>query len=72
MTTAKILTNMAYKNCWVYCSTNGCLNFKVVKRGTKEYIAVRSTLPCIPPESLNRVLASTEVRAGMSALPGGR
>ena len=44
----------------------------MVKRGTEEYIAVRSTQPCVPPESLNRVLASTEVRAGMSALPGGR
>jgi len=32
----------------------------------------RSTQPCIPPESLNRVPASAGVRAGMSPLPGGR
>jgi len=31
-----------------------------------------STQPCIPPGSLNRVPASAGVRAGMSALPGGR
>ena len=32
----------------------------------------RSTQPCIPPGSLNRVPASAGVTAGMSALPGGR
>jgi len=32
----------------------------------------RSTQPCIPPGSLNRVSASAGVRAGMSPLPGGR
>jgi len=32
----------------------------------------RSTQPCIPPGSLNRVPASAGIRAGMSALPGGR
>ena len=32
----------------------------------------RSTQPCIPPGSLNRVPASAEVKAGMSPLPGGR
>jgi len=32
----------------------------------------RSTQPCIPSGSLNRVPASAEVRAGMSPLPGGR
>jgi len=32
----------------------------------------RSTQPCIPPGSLNRVPASVGVRAGMSPLPGGR
>ena len=32
----------------------------------------RSTQPCIPPASLNRVPASAGVRAGMSPLPGGR
>ena len=34
--------------------------------------ASRSTQPCIPPGSLNRVPASAEVRAGMSPLSGGR
>jgi len=32
----------------------------------------RSTLPCIPPRSLNRVPASAGVKAGMSPLPSGR
>ena len=32
----------------------------------------RSTQPCIPPGSHNRVPASAGVRAGMSPLPGGR
>jgi len=32
----------------------------------------RSTQPCIPPGSLNRVPASAGVRVGMSRLPGGR
>ena len=32
----------------------------------------RSTQPCIPPGSLNRVPASAGVMAGMSPLPGGR
>jgi len=31
----------------------------------------RSTQPCIPPGSLNRVPASAGVKAGMSPLPGG-
>jgi len=34
--------------------------------------STRSTQPCIPPGSLNRVPASAWVRAGMSPLPGGR
>jgi len=35
-------------------------------------LVIRSTQPCIPPGSLNRVSASAGVRAGMSPLPGGR
>ena len=34
--------------------------------------STRSTQPCIPPGSLNRVPASAGVRAEMSPLPGGR
>jgi len=34
--------------------------------------STRSTQPCIPPGSLNRVPASAGVRVGMSPLPGGR
>ena len=34
------------------------------------YAHPRSTQPCIPPGSLNRVPASAGVRAGMSPLPG--
>ena len=33
---------------------------------------LRSTQPCIPPGSLNRVPASAGVKAGKSPLPGGR
>jgi len=32
----------------------------------------RSTQPCIPPGSLNRVPSSAGVKAGMSPLSGGR
>jgi len=35
-------------------------------------IVPRSTQPCIPSGSLNRVPASAGVKAGMSPLPGGR
>ena len=35
-------------------------------------LTTRSTQPCIPPGSLNRVPASAGVRAGLSPLPGGR
>ena len=34
--------------------------------------STRSTQPCIPPGSLNRVPASAGVKAGSSPLPGGR
>jgi len=33
---------------------------------------IRSTQPCIPPGSLNRVPALAGLKAGMSPLPGGR
>ena len=36
------------------------------------YQPTRSTQPCIPLGSLNRVPASAGVTAGMSPLPGGR
>ena len=36
------------------------------------YQPTRSTQPCIPPGSLNRVPALAGVTAGMSPLPGGR
>jgi len=38
----------------------------------KHTMLPRSTQPCVPPGSLNRVPASAAVRAGMSPLPGGR
>jgi len=41
-------------------------------RYTCPSLPTRSTQPCIPPVSLNRVPASAGVRAGMSPLPGGR
>ena len=46
--------------------------FGTVQSYTLIYAANRSTQPCTPPGSLNRVPASAGVRAGMSALPGGR
>ena len=49
-----------------YCSL---LTTAVMSIGTT---ATRSTQPCIPPGSLNRVPASAGVKAGMSPLPGGR
>ena len=35
-------------------------------------LSPRSTQPCIPPGSLNRVPALAGVKAGKSPLPGGR
>jgi len=46
-----------------------CLTFV---QGCLKGVFTRSTQPCIPPGSLNRVPASAGVRAGMSPLPGGR
>jgi len=40
--------------------------------GVTQASKTRSTQPCIPPGSLNRVPASAVVRVGMSPLPGGR
>jgi len=41
--------------------------------GLRTFTAVsRSTQPCIPPGSLNRVPASAGVNTGTSFLPGGR
>jgi len=40
--------------------------------GIPSRCVTRSTQPCIPPGSLNRVSASAGARAGMSPLPGGR
>ena len=44
----------------------------VFGRGSGCNQPTRSTQPCIPPGSLNRVPASAGVKAGMSPLPGGR
>ena len=41
-----------------------------VQRHSRTTTISRSTQPCIPPWSLNRVPASAGVRAGMSPLPG--
>ena len=43
-----------------------------LNRSVAVHRSTRSTQPCIPPGSLNRVPASAGVRAGMSPLPGGR
>ena len=40
--------------------------------GLRLTAVTRSTQPCIPPGSLNRVRDSAAVRAGISPLPGGR
>ena len=39
--------------------------------GIPSRCVIRSTQPCIPQGSLNRVSASAGARAGMSPLPGG-
>jgi len=44
----------------------------VINKPTTDRVVDRSTQPCIPLGSLNRVPASTGVRAGISPLPGGR
>jgi len=43
----------------------------VDRRDRRTDTVPRSTQPCIPPGSLNRVPASAGLRAGMSPLPGG-
>jgi len=44
-----------------------------LEHGLRTFTAVsRSTQPCIPPGSLNRVPASAGVNTGTSFLPGGR
>jgi len=40
--------------------------------GLRLTAVTKSTQPCIPPRSLNRVRDSAAVRAGISPLPGGR
>ena len=45
---------------------------RVCHLGTVCNKPTRSTQPCIPPGSLNRVSAAAGVKAGMSPLPGGR
>jgi len=45
---------------------------KLLNSGLGLYALTRSTQPCIPPGSLNRVPASAGVTAGMLPLPGGR
>ena len=48
------------------------LQLHVAEDGHIAHTSLRSTQPCIPPGSLNRVPASAGLRAGMSPLPGGR
>jgi len=50
---------------WVTASSGG-YTISVCNKPT------RSTQPCIPAGSLNRVPASAGVKAGMSSLSGGR
>ena len=49
-----------------------CIVISGAARGRRGKLPPRSTQPCIPPGSLNRVPVSAGVRAGMSPLPGGR
>jgi len=51
-------TDRQIRLCWPLCASS--------------ILVSRSTQPSIPPGSLNRVPASSGVRAGMSPLPGGR
>jgi len=59
---------------WFVARFNLSLSTQSAKRHLDRFVRfrTRSTQPCIPPGSLNRVPASAGVRAGMSPLPGGR
>ena len=62
---AQAYTDLAHNHC------GDCSSFRQHRQHCARTHA-RSTQPCIPPGSLNRVPASAGVRAGMSPLPGGR
>ena len=54
------------------CFLGPMLSFLFVCLFDGLFVRHRSTQPCIPPGSLNRVPASAGLKAGMSPLPGGR
>jgi len=58
----------SYFSCTLLTDHCGC----GVKPSGLICMSTRSTQPCIPPGSLNRVLASAGVKAGRSPLSGGR
>ena len=57
--------NLSVDSCNTYCDIQSCA------RATHLYCLPRSTQPCIPPGSLNRVPALAGVKAGISSLSGG-
>jgi len=63
-------THLAAAAAWRHNSRNYDWHFTLVFSVCNK--PTRSTQPCIPPGSLNRLPASAGVRAGMSPLPGGR
>ena len=57
---------------WLFISEIGDRLWRVNCLGNCNHPPPRSTQPCIPSESLNRVPASAGVKAGKSPLPSGR
>ena len=56
----------------IMCERQRSKGAKSIPLGKYSSEVTRSTQPCIPPGSLNRVPALAGVEAGMSPLPGGR
>jgi len=74
----KILFMLFMEHYWAASSTSGrhtVVNATVIcslGHGLRTFTTMpRSTQPCIPPGSLNGVLASAKIKAGMSPLSGG-
>jgi len=67
-------TACSLPRCFISQSHDACLRSEppLDHNATYPLLTTRSTQPCIPPGSLNRVPASAGVRAGMSPPPGGR
>ena len=71
------IASLLIPSIWSKTLVRPCLGTTSRKRKPLTWTSIfksgpRSTQPCIPPGSLNRVPASARVKAGKSPLPGGR